>query len=294
MMKYPIKNIVFLSLILVLFAVCKSPYSSETKPIGAEIPEEIPEDTPGDTPGVSYTITYLNMEAAANHSSNPGTYTSQSQAITLGSPVKANVYFVCWRLNTSTGAPVSSIPAESTGNKTFFAQWTTEEEFNVIAETNRVRTDPNGYANMLQAELSGISATDIRNQYEAAIATLNSAVTRNPLNFERGLYFAARAHAEDLIKSNTASHNSSDGTEFSQRIKLFGTSYTSVGENLAGGTNQNTGSKMVKQWVLSPGHLDNILHANFTQLGASLMSGHPTYTWVSVQVFGRNFVSNQF
>jgi len=267
------KNIIFLNLLLVLFTACSGPFLSEVNLAGR------------------YRITYLNMDGARNHFSNPLSYNIQNQDITLQSPTKAKVYFVCWRLDDSSGKPVSSIPAGSTGNKTLYAQWTTEEEYNVIAETNRVRTNPRAYANMLQGELAGISNTDTRNKYQAAIATLNSTESRGSVSFERGLYFAARVHAEDLIKTNKFSHDSSDGTSFGTRLRLFGT-FSNAGENIAAGTNQNTGAKVVKQWVLSPGHLNNILNVNYNQLGASLIPGHQTYNWVSVQDFARNFISN--
>ena len=271
-MKHLKKIIVFLCLIFVLFTACSGPFS------------------PGLGQG-QFSITYINMDGARNHVSNPVMYNISERDITLKSPAKASVYFVCWRLNTSSGKPVSSIPAGSGGHKTFYAQWTTTEEFNVIAETNRVRTKPKDYASMLEAELSTITNSATRSKYEDAIATLNAATVRDPVNFERGLYFAARDHADDLIKTNTFSHDSSNGTTFSQRIRLYGTPLSSAGENIAGGTNQNTGAKVVKQWVLSPGHLGNILNGNYTQLGASLVSGHRTYNWISVQDFARNFIS---
>jgi len=171
-------------------------------------------------------------------------------------------------------------------------QLMTEEESNIITETNSVRTNPKGYAAMLQAELQSIGSSDTIAKYNAAIATLNAVEPRDPLKFEMGLYLAACYHADDLIKTNIFSHTSSDGTSFVERLKRYCKSYNSIGENIAGGTNQNTGAKVVKQWVLSPGHLNNMLNAGFTQIGAALKSGHPTYNWIGVQNFGRGFVSN--
>jgi len=163
-----------------------------------------------------------------------------------------------------------------------------EEEYNIISETNRVRTRPGDYAAMLEAELLTITNQPTRDVYQAAIDTLRAASPRNPVVFEGTLYLAACAHAEDLIATNTFSHNSSNGNSFSQRLQLFGTAGY-AGENLAAGTVQNTGAKVVKQWVLSPGHLGNILNVNYNQLGACLKSGHPTYNWISVQDFARDF-----
>jgi len=173
-------------------------------------------------------------------------------------------------------------------NPLFLPPGVSEEEYNIISETNKVRTTPGAYANMLETELAAISNAATRAKYEAAISTLRAASPRSPVKFEMGLYIAARDHAKDLIKSNTFSHDSSDGTPFSMRIYRYGTmSY--AGENIAGGTMQNTGAKFVKQWVLSPGHLSNILNEGYTQLGAAFMSGHPTYNWLSVQDFARDF-----
>ena len=167
----------------------------------------------------------------------------------------------------------------------------TTEEKNILSETNKVRTNPQGYADMLKTEMAGITDASTKSTYQSAITTLENTTPRNPLKFEQGLYQAARLHAEDLIKSNTFSHTGSNGSTFTERIDLFGSSYTTAGENIACGTNQNTGAKVVKQWVLSPGHLGNILNPNFSQLGAALMQGHPTYNWVAVQVFANGFVA---
>jgi len=264
-------------IIALLFTGCMNPAGSETAITGGQ---------------GTFTITYINMEGASNHTSNPDVYTVQSPAINLEPPLKANVYFVCWRVNNSAGTPVSSIPAGSTGNKTFYAQWTSTEEYNIITETNKVRTNPAGYASMLQIELASISNPGTRSEYQAAIDTLNGVAPRSPVNFERGLYFAARDHADDLIQSNTFSHDSSNGITFSQRIRLYGGSFSYAGENIAAG--YPASSSVVKAWVLSPGHLNNIINPNYNQLGASHVSGHKNYNWISVQDFARNFVSNQY
>ena len=170
-------------------------------------------------------------------------------------------------------------------------QVATEEEYNILDEANYVRTKPKEYAAMLQTELSGITDQATRDKYNAAITTLNAATPCSALSFEKVLYFAACDHAQDLIKTNTFSHTGSNGSSPSDRVaaqaKSFGASITYVSENIAAGTNQNTGAKLVKQWVLSPGHLNNILTSYYTISGAALMSGHPAYNWISVQVFAR-------
>ena len=240
----------------------------------------------------SNTITYINMDGATNHASNPDTYAGDSPAITLKSASKDKVCFVCWRQDSATGAPVSSIPSGSTGGKTFYAEWTTTEEYSIIAQVNSVRLKPKEYAAMLQKELASIANRETRNHYNAAINALNAAKPCSALYFDKVLYLAARDHAQDLIKTNTFSHTGSKGSSPSDRVaaqaKSFGASITYIGENIAAGTTQDTGAKLVKQWVLSQGHRENIMRCDYTISGAALMSGHKSYNWIGVLVFARN------
>ena len=231
----------------------------------------------------SYTITYTNMEGATNNIANPEIYIPQIYDITLEPPTKPNVYFIQWRLNSSTGTPASSIPAGSTGSKVFYAQWTTEEEFNIVNEVNNIRNNPSAYANILQAELLSITDPAIIVLYNTAINTLNMLPPTQPLTFDKRLYFAARDHAEDLINTNTYGHTSSDGTLFAARIQRY-IAIGAAGEIIGSGPDIDTAEKVVKQWVLSSGNLNILLSNSYSIIGASLMPGHPTHNWISVLV----------
>ncbi|GAB6391664.1 MAG: SUMF1/EgtB/PvdO family nonheme iron enzyme [Treponematales bacterium] len=70
---------------------------------------------------ITYTITYnLNSGSGATNT----TYTIESSAITLPTPTRSGCSFIGWYDNSGfTGSSVSSIPAGSTGNKTFYAKW---------------------------------------------------------------------------------------------------------------------------------------------------------------------------
>ena len=163
------------------------------------------------------------------------------------------------------------------------------EDLKIIEETNKVRTNPIGYAAMLRTEMAGITDLGTKARYQAAIDTLEKPGSQcSPLKYEKGLYLAASDHARDMIKKNFFDHKGSDGSSPGQRISRYGTCST-WGENIAGG--YSNASSVVKGWVLSPGHLSNILYGSFTQMGAVHMSGHRTYNWISVQVFARNFAS---
>lgn len=74
----------------------------------------------------AFTITY-NLNGGTNNSSNPVSYTVTMPAIALANPTKAGFIFAGWFDNTNlTGTEVNSIPAGSTGDKTFWAKWTTD------------------------------------------------------------------------------------------------------------------------------------------------------------------------
>jgi uncharacterized repeat protein (TIGR02543 family) len=82
---------------------------------------------------VSYTITYnLDGENAAE---NPASYTVESEAITLAAPSRTGYSFLGWYDNANlSGSVFNSIPAGSTGNKTFWAKWTSA--YNVTYNAN--------------------------------------------------------------------------------------------------------------------------------------------------------------
>lgn len=71
-----------------------------------------------------YTINYQ-LNGGTNNSSNPAQYTIETNTITLANPTKPGYIFSKWTATSSaSAAAVTSIPKGSTGNKTFYAQWT--------------------------------------------------------------------------------------------------------------------------------------------------------------------------
>jgi len=121
-----------------------------------------------------------------------------------------------------------------------------------------------------------------------------AALTWNP-----DLYAAALEHVTDLAYSNTFSHDGS-GTEydltgngqpskFYERIVANGyAEYFSVGENIAGG--QRTVEEVMKAWMTSPGHCENIMKSTYTEVGvAIIIKSDSTY-----QIYwGQNFGSKK-
>jgi len=110
------------------------------------------------------------------------------------------------------------------------------------------------------------------------------------------LYAAALEHSTDLAMSDTFSHYGS-GTEyditgngepslFYERIVANGYSnYYSVGENIAGG--QQTLEEVMNAWLASPGHCENIMSSNYTEVGVAIVTeADSTYGIYWTQNFG--------
>jgi uncharacterized protein YkwD len=110
------------------------------------------------------------------------------------------------------------------------------------------------------------------------------------------LYASAFEHSTDLAESNTFSHygsgTSSDITGdgkpsiFYERIVANGYSnYYSVGENIAGG--QKDLEEVMEAWLASPGHCENIMNPNYTEVGVAVVTkADSTYGIYWTQNFG--------
>ena len=105
-----------------------------------------------------------------------------------------------------------------------------------------------------------------------------------PLTLNGQLTTAAQRHGRDMANNNHYSHTGTDGSSPGQRITAAGYSASHWGENIAWG--QASAAEVMRAWMNSPGHRQNILNPNYTELGASLVvseSGRPYW----VQKFGR-------
>ena len=140
------------------------------------------------------------------------------------------------------------------------------------------------------------------NQERAKTATCGNRGTFGPvpaLTWNAELYASALEHVTDLAYSNTFSHDGS-GTEyditgngrpskFYERITANGyNNYYSVGENIAGG--QRSLEEVMKAWMASPGHCENIMKSTYTEVGVAIVIKEDS----TYQVYwGQNFGSKR-
>ncbi|MEK5038578.1 CAP domain-containing protein [Sporosarcina sp. FSL K6-3457] len=86
-----------------------------------------------------------------------------------------------------------------------------------------------------------------------------------PLQTDKNLMTSARQKSADMASNKYFSHTSPTyGSPFDQ-MKANGVSYKAAAENIAMG--QRTAEEVVKGWMESPGHRQNILTASYTHIG---------------------------
>ncbi|HVL54881.1 MAG TPA: CAP domain-containing protein [Burkholderiaceae bacterium] len=97
-----------------------------------------------------------------------------------------------------------------------------------------------------------------------------------PLQWNDALGQAAHAHSRDMARNNRFSHRGSDGSEVGQRATQAGYRWQRIGENIA--TGQGAPERVVAGWVASPGHCENLMNPQFTQMGAAFAINRDTDT----------------
>lgn len=97
---------------------------------------------------------------------------------------------------------------------------------------------------------------------------------------------AALAKGQDMLAKGYWAHFAPDGTSPWSFFTKFGYHYKYAGENLARDFSSASGT--VEGWMNSPTHRDNILNANYKEIGIGVVEGSlaGTDTTIVVQFFG--------
>lgn len=97
---------------------------------------------------------------------------------------------------------------------------------------------------------------------------------------------SARSHSSDMAINNYFGHSDLNGKHASARADAFGLSdWRSIGENIAwlsGGVDAAT--RVVKLWMESPGHRENILNRTFRESGVGLARSNDGKIYIT-QIF---------
>lgn len=108
-----------------------------------------------------------------------------------------------------------------------------------------------------------------------------------PLNYNADLSLSATNKAKDMFKENYWAHNSPSGKTPWDFFKEIDYQYSVAGENLAKDFYDN--ESVIKAWMKSPTHRENILHPKYLEIGIGVVDGtlNGVKTTLVVQHFGR-------
>lgn len=114
-----------------------------------------------------------------------------------------------------------------------------------------------------------------------------------PLSLNDKLNFAATQKAKDMFAEDYWAHDSPSGRTPWVFIKGAGYSYVYAGENLARGF--QTSDDVVKAWMASPEHRENMLSKNYSDVGFAVQKGKllGEDTVLIVEMFGSTSLSPQ-
>ncbi len=108
----------------------------------------------------------------------------------------------------------------------------------------------------------------------------------NPLKSDANLASAAHAKANDMFEKQYWDHFGPNGESPWDFIRSSGYEYVYAGENLGKGFTTSEG--VHQAWMASPTHRDNIISANYEDIGVAIVSGelHGEKLILVVQMFG--------
>lgn len=129
----------------------------------------------------------------------------------------------------------------------------------------------------------------LANTFQELLALTNEARQEQglgPLTFSASLGQAAQGHAADMARHGYFAHEGRNGSTVGSRIAAKGYDYRAIAENIAAG--YNSPEAVVEGWLSSPGHRQNLLNPDYTEIGFGLeFNPNTPYGFYWVQNFGQ-------
>lgn len=128
-----------------------------------------------------------------------------------------------------------------------------------------------GYNGVASGSVLG-DKTDITiNSLLEATNKIRSDNSKSELTLSAKLNKAANLKAQDMFADQYWSHNAPDGTLPWKWLGDVGYDYSEAGENLA--MNYSLTANVMKAWMNSPEHRENVLKGSYQEVGFSIVSG---------------------
>lgn len=106
----------------------------------------------------------------------------------------------------------------------------------------------------------------------------------SPLSHSIALDRIAQSHATDMAEHHYFDHQDRSHQSPAERVRAAGYRENLVGENIAYGP--ESAEEVVRGWLASPGHCENLMTPDFTEMGIALAQGtsedRPALYWVQV------------
>jgi uncharacterized protein YkwD len=121
--------------------------------------------------------------------------------------------------------------------------------------------------------------TDLEANRAAILCLLNAERAKHglvPLRQHPLLELASQRHSDDMVSRKFYEHETPDGVDPQMRLSAVGYAPPWTGENLYTGTgSEATPVRALKRWMESPGHRENILRPEFTEVGVGIAYESP-------------------
>lgn len=141
-----------------------------------------------------------------------------------------------------------------------------------IINANKQVKNPDMIFPMQKLNIPNIDTTkNVENEVVALVNTERAKQHIQGLDIDWELSRVARTKSCDMANKGYFSHQSPTyGSPFDM-MKQFGIKYKGAGENIASG--QKTPEEVMKSWMNSQGHRENIMNPTFTHIGVGFCEG---------------------
>lgn len=128
-----------------------------------------------------------------------------------------------------------------------------------------------------------LALTNMARAHRQRCGTHELAAT-SPLTHSVALDHIARSHATDMAEHHYFDHQDRAHHSPAERVRAAGYRESLVGENIAYGP--ESAAEVVRGWLASPGHCENLMTPGFTEMGIAFATGtsedRPALYWVQL------------
>lgn len=165
------------------------------------------------------------------------------------------------------------------------------QEKEVLNLLNQVRTNPQGFITSHVKDYLKENNLSNNSYAKSLMADLKKCKKMGELQLSKPLTDVARLHAQDMGKTGTVGHTSSDGTPFHERIRNQAKARGMIAENCEYGHDTAMDIVMallIDDGIQSLGHRKNILEPKYRWIGIAI-EPHKTYRSNCVMDFAESF-----